>query len=337
MPSSTSNFEPRRIPAGDWRGTWLIALSLAIALTWRLERTARTHGQRPTVVDDAMWWGLSRRQVDDDPNVVAFVGTSRLQLAYSADAFAEAAPGKRGVQLAINGVPAIGVLQDLAADEHFRGIAVVDMDEWDIAWGDVYGAAQPYVERAHALWRAPGALANRMVGSYAQERLALLAIGGRPLLVGLVHRRWPPPTWVTSDRDRIARGDYRLATAPELRAKAAKRLANFATPALPPADWVARALAIEPLVQRIRARGGDVVVVRLPVSGRLAEEFARHYPRSQYWDAFAARSRAYVIHFQDMPGARDIQCPDEMHIDQREQAAFTRALVASLRERGVLR
>jgi hypothetical protein len=40
---------------------------------------------------------------------------------------------------------------------------------------------------------------------------------------------------------------------------------------------------------------------------------------------------------KDLPGARDIQCPDEMHVDQRGQAAFTRALVAALRERGVLR
>jgi hypothetical protein len=43
-----------------------------------------------------------------------------------------------------------------------------------------------------------------------------------------------------------------------------------------------------------------------------------------------------VLHFRDQPGMRDLTCPDEMHLDQRDQPAFTRALVSALRERGVL-
>lgn len=337
MPSSISSSEPRRIPAGDWRSTWLVALAFAIASIFVLERAARMHGQRPSVVDDPVSWSLARRQVDDDSRVVAFVGTSRMHLAYLDSAFADAAPTLRGVQLSINGVPAIGVLEDLAADEQFRGIAVVDFDEWDIAWGDVYKMAEPYVERAHELWRAPGALANRVLASYAQEQMAVLAIGGRPLLTGLVRRRWPTPTWVASSRNRIGRADWSLATPKTLRARAEGRLANFDEPPLAPDAWVAKALAIEPLVQRIRARGGDVVVVRLPISGRLAELFEQHYPRARYWDAFAARSSAHVIHFRDVPALAALDCPDEMHLDQDDQATFTRAVVEAIRERGVLR
>lgn len=337
MPSSTSSSEPRRIPAGDWRGTWLVALALALGLLVVLERAARTHGQRPSVADDPIWWSLSRRHVDDDPRVVAFVGTSRMQLAYDDAAFAEAAPKLRGVQLAINGVTAHGVLADLAADEHFRGVAVVDFDEWDIAWGDVYKQAKPYVERSHELWRAPGALANRWLSSYAQERLAVLAVGGRPFLTGLLRGRWPPPTWVAADRNRISRADWSLAMPGSAEARAKNRLANFNDPP-PPADaWVANALAIEPLVQRIRARGGDVVVVRLPVSGQLAAGFEHHYPRAQYWDAFARQSSAHVIHFRDVPALATLSCPDEMHLDQDDEPTFTRAIVETMRARGVLR
>jgi hypothetical protein len=283
-----------------------------------------------------MSWSLARRTVDDDPNVVAFVGTSRMQLAYSPQAFAEAAPHLRGVQLAINGVPALRILEDLAADEHFRGVAVVDMDEWDIAWGDPNRSAEPYVERAHALWRAPGALANRVLAGYAQERVALLAIGGHAFVTGFVRGRWPAPTWVASARDRSAGADWDLVTPANRAAKAKKRLTNFDTPAMAADAWVTRALAIEPVVERIRARGGKVVIVRLPISGRLAELFDQHYPRRLYWDAFAARASIPVLHFRDQPGMRDLTCPDEMHLDQRDQPAFTRALVSALRERGVL-
>jgi hypothetical protein len=304
------------LPGGDWRATWIVAVAGAIALVWFGEHVSRARGQRPSVVDDPISWSLARRAVDDDANVVAFVGTSRMQLAYSAHAFAEAAPNMHGVQLAINGVPAVGILQDLAADERFHGIAVVDLDEWDVAWGDPYAMAKPYVERAHSLWRAPGALANRVLAGYAQEQLAVLAVGGRPILTSLVHARWPAPTWVVADRERISHGDSHLTDATALRAKADKRLTNFDAPAL---------------VTQIRAHGGEVVFVRLPISGRLADGFARDYPRARYWDVFAGKTSAHVLHYQDLPATRDLICPDEMHLDAGDEDTFTRALAGALR------
>ena len=46
-------------------------------------------------------------------------------------------------------------------------------------------------------------------------------------------------------------------------------------PPLPADAWLA-ALAhhLEPLIRRIRARGGEVVVVHMPIGGRLAEKIA---------------------------------------------------------------
>ena len=44
-----------------------------------------------------------------------------------------------------------------------------------------------------------------------------------------------------------------------------------------------------------------------------------------------------MIHFRDLPAMADLVCPDEMHLDQRDQARFTRALVDVMRARGVLR
>jgi hypothetical protein len=331
VPSSISSSEPRRIPAGDWRGTWIVALTIAIATTAWCEHLSRARGQRPTVVDDPVYWSLFRRAVDDDPHVVAFVGTSRLQLAYSADAFRDAAPELHGIQLAINGVPAIGVLEDLAADERFHGIAVVDLDEWDIAHGDAYKSARPYVDRAHALWRAPGALAERWLAMRVQEHLAVLAVGGHSILVELLHGRWPSAGWVVVDRERVAHPNYQLATPDLLAVKARKRLSGFDEPTPSAAAWLASALAIDPLVEQIRAHGGDVVVVRLPVSGRLAELFEQHYPRKLYWDAFAARTEAHVMHFRDVAATRDLVCPDEMHLDQKDQATVTRSIVDELR------
>ena len=338
MPSSTSSSEPRDLPTGRWGATWLVALALAAAALWQLEQRTRAGGQRPSVVDDPLLWSLARREVDDDPRLVAFLGASRMALGYAPRAFAEAAPGLRGLQLSISDNLPLTVLADLADDEAFRGVAVIDLIEPEIADPLLLTDSQAYVDRAHALWRVPGALANRYLASHAQAHLAVLAVGGRRIVTSVTgKRRWPAPAWVAIDRDRTSHGDYALAEPAALRSKADRRVAGL--PPAPAADaWLAILdRHLEPLVRRIRARGGDVVVVHLPISGRLAERVEALYPRRRYWDAFAARSSAHVLHFRDLPGMADLTCPDEMHLDQRDQAAFTRALVEALRARGVLR
>ena len=344
MPSSTSSSESRQIPTGRWGATWLVALALAIAATWRLEHLTRAGGQRPSVIDDPFLWSLTRREIDaergdgrrDGRRIVALLGASRMALGYSAEAFAEAAPGLRGLQLAISDYLPFEVLEDLAGDEAFRGVAVLDIIEPEVA-DPLPIDGEPYVARARTLWRAPGALANRYLASHVQAHLAVLAVGGRRIVTSLAgKRRWPDPAWVVIDRERASHGDYSLATPAALRARADRRLAVF-PPALPADAWLAALdRHLEPMIRRIRARGGDVVVVHMPVGGRLARKIDEVYPRRQYWDVFAARTSAHVIHFRDLPAMADLPCPDEMHLDQRDQAAFTRALVEAMRAKGVL-
>lgn len=313
-------------------------MAVAVVLAGWLEWRTRAGGQRPSVVDDSLLWSLTRRRVDDSPRTVVFLGASRMALGYSPAAFAQAAPGWRGLQLSISDYLPLGVLEDLALDETFRGVVVLDLIESDIADALLLSDARAHVATARALWRAPGALANRYLASHAQSHLALLAIGGRRVVSALVgRRRWPPPNWVAIDRSRTSYGDYQLADDAALHAKAEKRVAGF-PPGISPEDWHAIVdRDVEPLVRRIHARGGKVVVIHPPVTGALAAKLDELYPRARYWDAWAARSQAAaVLHFRDLPEMANLPCPDEMHLDQRDQAAFTRALVGAMRERGAL-
>ncbi|HEY4178711.1 MAG TPA: hypothetical protein VGM90_17815 [Kofleriaceae bacterium] len=302
-----------------------------------MEVVTRASGQRPNVIDDPFLWSLSRRHVDNDPHQVVLMGASRMAIAYSPTAFHEVAPRTRVVQLAISDHLPLAVLGDLAADPTFRGIAVVDLIESEMAMPLLTTQSKEYVDRFHALWRAPGALANRYLASYAQSELAQLAFGGRRLIMFLIGKRsLPGPGLVALDRDRTSHPDYDLAPPGTLRIKADKRLDNLA-PAPPPSEWLAKLdTELEPMVRAIEARGGHVVVIRLPISGKLSTAIDERYPRAQYWDAFAARTHAIVINAKDIPAMATLECPDEMHLGAPGQAAFSRDLATALRERKLI-
>ncbi|CAN5718383.1 hypothetical protein BH11MYX2_BH11MYX2_32240 [soil metagenome] len=336
MPSSTSSFE-RHIPAGRWGITFALAVALAIVALWRIEVATRASGQRPSVVDDPFLWSLSRRQVDSDPRLVVLMGASRMAIDYSPTVMREAAPHTRVIQLSISDHLPLAVLADLAADPAFHGIAVVDLIESEMASPLLMTAAHEYIDRSHTLWRAPGALINRYFASVAQSQLAELALGGRRLIMGLVAKRaLPAPAWVAIDRDRTSHADYSLSPPGALLSKAGRRLENLA-PAPSPAEWLAKLdVELEPLVRAIEARGGHVVVVRLPISGRLAAAIDERYPRATYWDAFAARTHATTIQARDLPETAALVCPDEMHLDGKDQPVFTRALAGALRARKLI-
>ena len=142
-------------------------------------------------------------------------------------------------------------------------------------------------------------------------------------------------TEIRNWNDRTSHGDYSL-SGPGALEKAAKfRYANFEAP--PPAadQWLVSAERYAAAARKIQSHGGEVVFVRLPSSGKLAELFERDYPKARYWDAFA--KLATTIHYRDVPAMAGMQCPDEMHLDQRDQPAWTKALVDEIRARGLMR
>jgi hypothetical protein len=300
------------------------------------ERSLRAHGHRPSVLDDEVLWAHHRGKVVGAGPRVAVLGSSRMQLGFDAAAFAEAAPGYHAVQLAIDGSSPLGTLRDLAADPSFRGTALVDLAEWELG-PDATESQARYVARYHDLWHAPGLFANRLLAAHVQEHLAVLGVGGRQLLAaGLGARRWPEPSWVATAKDRTRRGDYSLASAAALAKRTAKNRERLPAQAPPAAAWLADAAALEPWVRAIAARGGAVVIVRMPTAGEHRARAAALFPRRQYWDVFAATTTATALHFEDLPGMASLELPDEIHLDQRAARTFTLALVAAARRRGAL-
>ncbi|HEY1557151.1 MAG TPA: hypothetical protein VGF94_20085 [Kofleriaceae bacterium] len=297
-----------------------------------LEVFVRARGYRPSVKDDEYAWAWQRARVDGDPHAVALLGTSRILLAFSRDAFEHALPGWTPVQLAVDGSQPAGSLVDLAADPDFRGVAIVDTTETGITLDNLPRQAA-YVRAFHRRWREPGAMIERWLATHVQSTFALLSDSG----LHYFENGWRVPPYVRTFADRTQYGDFTLRGA-DLRRKQLARIA-----ATPPVDhddsdaWLGAVAQMEPYIDAIQARGGRVVYVRMPTCDERWAADQRDAPKVRYWDRFAARTHALAIHFADYPELRAFACPDTSHLDSKDAPAFTRALVAILVARGVFR
>ncbi|HEY4244462.1 MAG TPA: hypothetical protein VGM88_31830 [Kofleriaceae bacterium] len=321
----------RPVPAGPWGRIWITALVLIVAAVSSLEIVARRAGYQPSVKDDEYAWTWERMRVSDDsPRTVALVGTSRLLLAFSVPTLRELRPTYKPVQLAIDGVQPGGVLIDLANDPDFRGVVIVDTIESGIT-PENWHSADPYVRAYHHRERAIGSMADRWLTTLVQSHVALLSINGAQLSI---------QPYVTTFPDRTQYADYSRTDAAAFRERQLVRVRRLMEgPAPTPADadrWLQSALEMEPYVDRIQARGGRVVYVRMPVCDERWIADQHKTPKDQFWDRLAARTHALAIHFADYPTLRDFTCPDTSHLDSKDAPRFTRALLEILIERGVL-
>ncbi len=325
MPSSTSNFE-RGIPGGSWGKTWIAVIALVVPLVVALELGVRARGFEPSVTDDAHLWAWQRTRASDrSPSTVVLIGASRILLAFSPQAFTEELPGRRYVQLAIQGTSPVAALRDLALDPAFRGVVIADFAEYMLA----FDPWSPWPEQLHAYhrrWRAPGAMAERWLATHVQSRLALLAVDGLRTT----------PRYVTMAADRTRYADYRKTDVSELREVQEMRVGNLDLTEQDPRPWLVNALQHEMFVALIQARGGKVVYLRMPTcDARWAADEAM-LPKAKFWDVLARHTRATTIHFRDHAELSGFACPDTSHLDSKDGPRFTRGLIAVLRARGVL-
>jgi hypothetical protein len=335
VPSSTSSFE-RTVPSGRWGATWLVVAAVVVAVVVRFELFLRSRGYQPSVKDDEYGWAWQRARVaNDSPRTVALLGSSRMMLAFSAVAFRETLPGWTYAQLGINGTTPIGSLWDLADDRTFRGVALVDVSEpgfYKVSWE----AQDRWIETYRRRWRSVGAMTERVLATYVQSHLAMLATRGIHTFGKAIRTgRWPRPPYVTTAADRSRFADFTLADLDRERGGRIDAIKTWDMTTLDPAVWLAEALEVEPAVAAIQARGGQVVYVRMPTCDERWAAEEQQTPKAAFWDQLARKTRAIAIHFKDDAVLSSFPCPDTSHIASKDGPAFTRRLLERLRERGV--
>jgi hypothetical protein len=301
----------------------------------------RAQGYTPMLNDSKGIFASQRERIDDDATVL--VGASRIRFDIDEDVWQEAT-GTRPEFLAVNGAAAKEILRALAADKSFAGTVYCNVAPnffWDGGGGSERKAADWL--RTAETW-SPSARIGHRVSLFLERRLAFLCQDD--LSLHALAAQLPPPAKRAGARGRPpfppllaqVRENGRELMLPRLAEEAVRQEQVRAV-------WTSMLAHTEPTtgaaldahmaqvaasVETIRARGGEVIFLRLPSTGAYREDEAERWPRTQYWDRLLRDTGARGVHFEDEAILSDFDCPEWSHLTRENAQRFTRALLKVL-------
>jgi hypothetical protein len=355
MPSSTSNSDfdfARVVPDVPWKTVLAAVAALTLVAVAGWEITARSLGYGPSLDDNADLWAEQRSRVQ--PDSIVLVGTSRMLFNADLDVL-ERGLGQRPIQLALAGSSPFPVLEDLARDKTFHGTVILDIvpamflapagPPMEVS----QKALQRYREWNHAQrWSHHlGKLLDANLAFINKDDLTLEKLLERIELPERAAFRAPPkipPYFFTVDGERRGR---MVEEAAVIGSPLQQRVQNgwlplFSPPPPPsfmPADKFAAMMgqAIEArfgqtaqAIASIRARGGKVVFVRMPVQGPLLEREETLAPLAHTWGRLVRENNAAAVNFADHPELSAFTLPEWSHLSAPDSVAFTQRLVPHL-------
>jgi len=335
----------RQIPLAHFVSMGWLVLVLVVAATAAWEWRMRSLGLRAGDLDDGpSHWAVERRKLEagDHDGVVIF-GSSRLLFDTDLDVWEEMT-GRRPIQLAMPGTNPRPYLARFADESDFAGLVVVGVTPGLYFYGLVSSLPQ-FRDLDFWMEESPSQRFGHQVGLWLSGCLAFLDDAYK--LAPLVERIDIPDrpgvsrpyleVWKLSESfaGRQRRMWPRLETDRRLQDHA-MRVWLARDRGAPDAGLLTRAIdESRRAVEKIRARGGEVVFVRAPSAGALYERESRNTPRSATWDRLLLETGAFGIHFEDYPELQGLELPELSHLSRESATRFTRAYVGVLRERYV--
>jgi hypothetical protein len=322
-----------------WGRTWWLTVALFALALGGLEAAWRASGHTPSVVDDDALWAEQLSRLDSDPGTVVLIGMSRMQLDFSSEVFHRRFPGRKLIRLEAPLRHPVSALRILAMDGGFRGTVIASVSLPWLRNGVYQGFAREMkFYRDHY---GPNERFNRNVATVVQANLVSVhpTLNLRDAIVARVSReRWPDPHFIQTlaDRSRIGLYDLHPNIRYFSRGLALVTANRHEERHVSPKALIRQLGPMQQLSLRIAARGGRVVLVRLPTSGRIWEEDEKWYPKAQYWDVFARQSVSATLHWRDAPRLADFETVDGSHLDGSLRDRFTERLLDELEAKGLL-
>jgi hypothetical protein len=325
----------------------ILAVVLVLIFFISFEFYLRHAGAVVDYDDSPELWSNSRAMVYEPADkATVFTGSSRIK--YDLDIHTwEKLTNNHAIQLAMVASSPRHFLTDLADDPNFKGRLIVDVTEV-VFFGDD-GNTYPDQFIAYYKKRTPAQKISFELDKPLESNLVFLNEARYALnsLLGRLHIKDRPGAFgcldfpsgfvpVMLDRQNIMTPEFVADTNQHNQIKAIWALMkNDATPPLSGKPLDSIMLSVKRDVDKIKARGGDVLFTRTPSNGFFWIAEQHMYPRNAYWDRLLAETGCQGIYFRDYPGTANLQCPELSHLAPSEAVIYTQNLVSVLeKEKG---
>lgn len=321
----------------------LVAASVA---AW--ETYLRSTGLRPSYDDGGPLWADKRAKVyQPSDRATVFIGSSRNKFDLDIDTWRELT-GEDAVQLGMEGNSPLPVLDDLANDADFKGKLMIDVTEGLFFSTSPRNTSEPaervlYFKKRSPAQRASFAINHVLESQFVmldqhyfsmKEMLDELPVPKRP---GVFSLPWNCPIdfgRITFDRQNKMTDKFLKDTLDQNKVKGLwdfYRKAGTEPPASgPKLDSIIRTVTAD--IDKIKARGGQVIFVRTPSSGPFLIGERMGFPRTKYWQPLLDSTRTAGIHFEDYPSLSHFQCPEFSHLSPADAVVYTKALINILQK-----
>ena len=303
--------------------------------------------------DDNNLWAIHRARVEDaSKEDVIIIGSSRAYFDLQLNAWEEKT-GRRPIQLAIEGSSPQYLFDDLVNNTDFAGSIIVGVTE-SLFFSTVFPQAPPnqlVVERVqHYKDRTYAERLNHQLSIPLQNSFAFISdLSGTDgiKLEALLNKveigeRVPNPMppfhgFSNTDITRNLRMTDRTVTDTAFAGTIKKVwmfFGNAGKDHVPEKDATTNLFVKN--VQKLKERGGNVILLRCPSSGDVRKFELKGFPRTEYWDQLVEKAEVPAYYYEDHPELKDFDCPEWSHLSGEDADKFTRAFVTLLIKDGNL-
>ncbi|WP_136479839.1 hypothetical protein [Cognatitamlana onchidii] len=332
----------------------VLAISITLIATVAWELYWRSQGFHPTLNDEKALWAMTRAKVETaTKNDVIILGSSRAYFDIQVDQW-QKSTGKAPLQLASTGSSPLPIFNDIVNNTNFNGTVIVGVTP-GLLFSTTYPKAFPwerpqskvdfyqdrtYAQRLNFLLSVP--LQNNLVLMSADEEEWDDDIDLKSLLkrVNLGKRDTipPPPPFYNFGDVSIPRNISMMprTVTDTVFAKSIIDVWHFFGKGAPPPEKDATTAFFMKDVEKFKAKGGNLILIRPPSSGgvRMGEKMG--LPRERFWDSLVNVANVKSYHFEDYDQFKDLTCPEESHLSLADANFYTEELVKILKEDNAL-
>jgi hypothetical protein len=318
----------------------LLIVSVAV-ISWELY--LRNKGVTKAYDDGPPLWSDKRAMVYKPADqATVFIGSSRIKFDLDIDTW-QSITGEKAVQLAVEGSSPLSVLEDLAADKNFKGKLIVDITE-----PVFFSPGAPRDEITHSSIkyfkeRTPAQkasfLLNNALESYLvfpeKENFSLNAMLDKLEIrsrKGVFMMPIFPMDFSRNTFDRQSKMSDKFLADTTLQNQVKSIWSFFAEmgksmPPVPEPVITGIFNRTKASVDKIRARGGQVLFVRTPSSGPMGMGESMGFPREKFWNRLLTVTNSPGIHFTDYPAIAHFVCPEWSHLSPQDAIVFTKHFI----------